>query len=257
MTPSRLRWPRRTVALSAGLATRYGALVLDGLFPATCLLCNAAGAPLCDSCRDDATGRARHACPCCAIPLPVDAHARRCGRCLRRAPAFDRTFAAATYEAPFAQLVRGFKYGAALAYAPLFADLLHARITALDPAIVDDIDLLLPVPLAHERMASRGFNQSIEIARLLARRIGKPLDTRSVLRIHDTSPQAALPFEARRRNIRGAFCVVDARRADLTGRRVAVVDDVMTTGATLDELARTLKRAGVTSVSNCVVARTP
>jgi ComF family protein len=177
-----------------------------------------------------------------------------CGRCLRRPPAFDKTIAAALYEAPFDQLVRGLKYGATLAYAPLFARLLHGRATH---AVLADIDVVLPVPLSRARMATRGFNQAIEIARPFAEKLGRPLDTESVLRITDTAPQASLPFDARRRNVRGAFAVIDARRERIIGRRVGVVDDVMTTGATLEELAKTLKRAGAVAVVNLVVARTP
>ena len=244
-----MRWtdPRST----AGVVARC---VLDRLFPASCVLCGAPGRPLCGPCRDDAVRPLRHGCFRCAVPLPEPSVA--CGRCLRRAPAYDRTFAAATYEAPFDQLIRAFKYGATLAHAPLFADLLLARI-ASDARAIDAFELIVPVPLSRERLASRGFNQSLEIARILTARLGKPLDGRSVLRVHDTQPQASLPFAARRRNMRGAFHVIDARRPALAGRDIAVVDDVMTTGATLDELARTLKRAGARSVTNLVVARTP
>ncbi len=172
---------------------------------------------------------------------------------MKRAPAFDASVAAAAYEAPFDVLVRGLKYGARLAYAPLLASLLHERMAA-HPM---DIDVLIPVPLSRDRMATRGFNQSTEIARPLARRIEKRLDTTSVLRTRDTPPQTALPFDARRKNIRGAFAVIDSRRSLLEGLTVGVVDDVMTTGSTLDEMAATLKRAGVARVVNLVVARTP
>ena len=234
---------------------------LDWLFPAACVLCTAPGTALCDACRRDVTAGLEHGCHRCAIPLPGYGHEidsrRSCGRCLRRPPAYDRTLAAARYEAPFDQLIRGLKYGATLAYGPLLADLIHARIVAARAAGWTDIDLVVPVPLSRERMAMRGFNQSIEIARIVARHIGRPLDTASVLRIHDTLPQASLPIGARRRNVRGAFFVIDARRSAIDGLRVGVVDDVMTTGATLDELARTLKRAGAATVCNLVAARTP
>jgi ComF family protein len=209
---------------------------------------------LCAACESDARIDPSAACARCAIPLPRDVQVKLCGRCLRRPPAFDRTIAAALYDAPFDQLVRGLKYGATLAYAPLFARLLHNRI---DDAVLADIDVVLPVPLSRARMATRGFNQAIEIARPLARQLGKPLDTESVLRIVDTAPQASLPFDARRRNLRGAFAVIDARRERIIGRRIGIVDDVMTTGATLEELAKTLKRAGAVTVVNLVVARTP
>ena len=244
-----------SLLMARRFAGRAGSAALDYLFPHACVLCNARGAPLCAACRTDATARVECGCPRCAIPLRPQPRMPLCGRCLRRLPAFDRTLAAAVYEAPFTHLIRGLKYGATLAYAPLLADLLHARVAAAHEPI--DFDLILPVPLSRQRMALRGFNQSIEIGRILAKRLGKPLEVESVLRIHDTSPQASLPFDARRRNIRGAFTVIDERKKALAGSHVAIVDDVMTTGATLDELARTLKRAGVATVTSLVVARTP
>jgi ComF family protein len=247
----RIVMPRPNLNPLRRLVGRSASTTLDWLCPPACVLCDTPGAMLCDACRTDATAGVDPACPRCAIPLPRAASL--CGRCLKRSPAFDRTWAAALYTAPFTQLVRGLKYGATLAYAPLLADLLLARATAAD----EDFDRILPVPLSRERMGERGFNQSIEIARVLAQRLDLPLDTRSVLRILDTSPQASLALAARRRNLRGAFSVVDGSRQDLVGSHVAIVDDVMTTGATLDELARTLKRAGVARVTNLVVARTP
>ena len=250
--PRRVKF-RPTLHLLHRLVGRSASASLDWLCPPACVLCDAPGAMLCEACRSDATAGVDPACARCAIPLSRGPSL--CGRCLKRSPAFDRTRAAALYTAPFTQLVRGLKYGATLAYAPLLADLLHARVRSADGA--DDFDCVLPVPLSRARMAERGFNQSIEIARVLARRLDVPLDTRSVLRILDTSPQASLAFVARRRNLRGAFSVVDGCRQDLVGSHVAIVDDVMTTGATLDELARTLKRAGVARVTNLVVARTP
>lgn len=226
---------------------------LDWLFPQRCVLCDRDGDALCAPCRADAVAALVHACPCCAIPLPAGQGSALCGRCLKRRPSFDASIAGATYEPPFDALVRDLKYRANLAFAPVLAALVAARATAA----TDAVSRLIPVPLARARMAMRGFNQSIEIARALSRRLSLPVDLDSVIRIHDTTAQAALPFEARRRNIRGAFAVVDAHRLGLAGATVAVVDDVMTTGSTLDEMATTLKRAGVARVINLVAARTP
>lgn len=243
------------------LVTHGWQAALEWLFPATCALCSAPGNALCVACRRDVAVGLEHACHRCAIPLPArvhePGHVRLCGRCLRRMPAYDRTLAAARYEAPFDQLIRGLKYGATLAYVPLLADLIEARTVAARATGWPGVDVLVPVPLSRERMATRGFNQSIEIAKVVARRIGVPLDASGVLRIHDTLPQASLPLDARRRNVRGAFAVIDAQRSRLRDLHVGVVDDVMTTGATLDELARTLKRAGAKTVCNLVAARTP
>jgi ComF family protein len=226
-----------------------GARLADAVYPPHCALCSAGGTRLCDACRDDAA-LPPMACPVCAIPL-ARAEQTRCGRCLARAPRYDATFAATLYAAPFDQLLRRLKYGAALAYAPLFADLLAARCAGLD------LDALVPLPLARERLAARGFNQAVEIARPLARRLGIPLVTDAALRIVDTAPQAGLRLDARRRNVRGAFCVIESAVPRLAGRAIGVVDDIMTTGATLDEFARTLRRARVARIVNLVVARTP
>ena len=244
-----------TIAHGMGQAMAHA---LDSLFPCVCVLCDAPGQTLCKACRHEATRGIGigAACPRCAIPLSDGSHL--CGRCLKRPPAFDASVAAAVYQGPFDVLVRSLKYSAHLAYAPLLAALLHERIECCtDSTSPRAFDLLIPVPLSRDRMASRGFNQSIEIARPLAKRMKVPLDTTSVLRIRDTPPQAALPFDARRKNIRGAFAVIDSRRSMLEGLSVGIVDDVMTTGSTLDELAATLKRAGVARVVNLVVARTP
>lgn len=240
----------------AALRRRYSrcsASALDAILGRACVLCDEPGPDLCDACVEDSLGPATVACPCCAIPLAGGDASHPCGRCVTRPPAFDASLAAALYEAPLDALVRGLKYGARFAYVRPLAHLLHRRFQDRPPAL----DVLLPVPLSRDRMASRGFNQSIEIARALARLLKIRLDTASVLRILDTPPQAALPFEARRKNIRGAFAVIDSRRSLLDGLTVGVVDDVMTTGSTLDEMAATLKRAGAARVVNLVVARTP
>jgi ComF family protein len=111
----------------------------------------------------------------------------------------------------------------------------------------------VPVPLAFERHAERGFNQALEIARRLARALTVPLDADALLRVRHAAPQHLLALAERRRNVRGAFTV----RADVRGRHMLVVDDVMTSGATLEEIASVLKKAGAARVTNLVVARTP
>ncbi|MCA1978111.1 MAG: ComF family protein, partial [Thiobacillus sp.] len=130
--------------------------------------------------------------------------------------------------------------------APLLADCL-ANAVAQAPRP----DVLVPMPLHPARIRERGFNHAAEIARGVAHRLGCPLDLQACTRVRDTPPQMALKYEARRRNVRGAF----ACRAEVGGRHIALVDDVMTTGTSLDELATTLKRAGAREVSCWVVAR--
>ncbi len=177
-------------------------------------------------------------CPCCALPSPA---AAVCGSCLNRPPHFDATLALWRYEFPCDGLVQALKYRARLALAGFFARNLATR-------PIPEVDLIVPMPLHPARLAERGFNQALEIARHL----GRPIAPRGVLRVKDTLPQTELPYEERAKNVRGAFLC----RLDLSGASVAVLDDVMTTGATLNELARALKRAGATRVENFVIART-
>ena len=208
-----------------------------------CLLCGAEGAPelLCPACIADLPALAE-SCPRCALPSPA---AALCGSCLKLPPHFDATLALWRYEFPCDGLVQALKYRARLALAGFFA-----RSHASRP--MPEVDLIVPMPLHPKRLAERGFNQALEIARGLARHLGRPIEPRGVLRVKDTLPQTVLPYEERAKNVRGAFLC----RLDLSGASVAVLDDVMTTGATLNELARALKRAGATRVENLVIART-
>jgi ComF family protein len=145
-------------------------------------------------------------------------------------------------------LIHALKYGGQLALAELFAHKLHQR---LGKAI--DVDLIIPLPLHPARLAERGFNQAAEIAKSLSRLTGIAMDAQVARRVRNTAPQTALPWPERAANMRQAF----ACEPGVSGLSLAVVDDVMTTGATLNEFARTLKRSGAARVENWVVARTP
>lgn len=212
-----------------------------------CLLCgDTTRTSLCQGCAAQIRRLPQPACPICALPLPSVSAPVICGRCLGSPPHFDATFAACVYEFPLDRLIQMLKFSHRLAAAPFLA----SRLVGAGPPAGD---CLIPVPLSQARLRSRGFNQAVEIARPAARVLGLPLLLDDCLRVRDTVPQSDLPWQARRKNIRHAF---ECRR-DLSGRSVIVVDDVMTTGATLDEFAATLKRAGAARVSNWVVARTP
>ncbi len=224
---------------------KLGANLAAALLPQDCYVCGSGGAGslLCPGCKAGLPHLAGPHCPVCAVPT---VGGTLCGACLKTPPHYDATVALYAYAFPVDRLVQGLKYRARLPLAGHFAQALAAR---RGPSVVDCI---LPLPLHPRRLAERGFNQAQEIARPLARRLGLPLLTFACERRLDTAPQASLPWEERRRNVRGAFeC-----RLDLSGRSVAVVDDVMTTGATLNELARTLKKHGAARVINWVVART-
>ncbi|HEX5394361.1 MAG TPA: ComF family protein [Rhodocyclaceae bacterium] len=219
---------------------KYLAVVLPSQ---DCLLC---GAPsghrlLCGACEDDLP-LLSDACPVCAQTSP---EGTICGRCLAHPPHFDQTFARWIYAFPVDRLVQALKYGHQLAVGRFLGDALLSLPPPQRP------DLLLPVPLSAGHLKARGFNQAVEIARSVSRALDIPLAVDVCVRSLETAPQAGLPWKARQKNIRGAFeC-----RVDLTGKHVAVIDDVMTTGATLNELARTLKKHGAASVTNWVCAR--
>jgi ComF family protein len=211
------------------------------VFGGSCFLCRGAARELlCAASDADLPRLARPVCPRCALESP---RGELCGRCLTQAPAYDATQAALAYEFPADALVQALKFRGELALAPLLAALLTPRLRA------ERVDLMVPVPLSRERLRRRGYNQALEIARHLPR---ARLELTLCERTRDAPPQMELPYDARQRNVRGAFRCT----RPLQGASVAIVDDVMTTGATLDELARTLKGAGAERVVNWVVART-
>jgi ComF family protein len=211
-----------------------------------CLLCQAASGDrlLCAACERELPTNAS-ACPRCALAGSVDVE---CGACLADPPHYDASCAAFVYAYPVDGLIQTLKYGGQLALAGLFAEKLRERIV-----LTTGVDLILPLPLHPARLAERGFNQAAEIGKALSRLTGISMETQLARRVRDTAPQTELPWRARAANMRHAF----ACEQDLSGLSIAVVDDVMTTGATLDEFARTLKRAGAARVQNWVVARTP
>jgi ComF family protein len=219
---------------------------LLGSLPGQCSICRDWGrGALCAACRRRfAAPQPR--CERCAIAVP--AGQPMCGGCLREPPPFERTIAALDYAAPWSALIARFKFHGAVELAPLFASLLREAVHKQAPP-----DLLLPAPLSEARLRERGFNQSWEIAR----RLGPRADARLLLRIRDTPHQLDLPLERRASNVRAAFAVDPLRRAEIAGRSVVLVDDVMTTGATAAEMARTLLQAGASSVRLWVLARTP
>ncbi|MES2932586.1 MAG: ComF family protein [Pseudomonadota bacterium] len=233
--------------------------------PCPCALCGI-GAPevMCKDCRRDFFGAQSRRCSQCATRLPetgnLDPHiakpGARCGDCLHAPPAFDATLVAADYCAPVDQLVLGLKFGGRLALAPFFSTMLRDTILQSQSSLALPT-LLAPVPLGRLRLAERGFNQALEIAKPLARALGVPLCPTLALRVRDTGAQALLHPDERRSNIRDGFTVTPQWLDQVKGQHIGIVDDVITTGETLNELAATLKRFGAARVTNFVFARTP
>jgi ComF family protein len=218
------------------------------LLPQRCALCSghAGVAVLCEPCRL-ALPALPPACPVCAQP---SAGRVACDRCLRARPRFAATIAAHAYAFPLDYLVQGLKYEHRLELAVPLGEALASALRGASGAC-GGVEALVPMPLSRARQRERGFNQAIEIARVVARRTGVPL-ARLLARTAHAPPQASLPWRERARNVRGAF----ACAARLDGRHVAILDDVMTTGATLDAAAAALLAAGAARVDAWVVART-
>ncbi len=220
----------------------------------SCLLCDerCEGQPLCSPCEADLPwldGR----CTVCAVPLP--SRGLVCGECLKRPPSYDHVEVPWRFAFPVDALITRFKHQARWPYGRLLGERLAHH---LEHAFAEGLprpDLLLPVPLARRRLRQRGFNQAQMLADWLSRPLGIATDARVLERVLDTPAQQQLDAATRRRNLRQAFAISTA--ADVKGRHLALVDDVLTTGATAEALARLLKRAGAERVDVYCLARTP
>lgn len=210
-------------------------------------------------------GQMQARCISCALTLPADLSggrgppSLRCAACVRQPPPLDTCFAAMPYAYPWSELVARYKFGGDPAWAGVFAGLLldvpgvRARLLSLQAG-----DWLIPLPLSAQRLQSRGFNQAWELVKALARQSGTAAaaDAGLLLRIRDTAPQARLGRAARLRNLKGAFAADPLRVGEIRGRSVLLVDDVMTSGASLFTAAEALREAGASAVSAVVFART-
>lgn len=225
----------------------YCAEIAQHVLPGVCLLCGARAerSNLCTPCRADLPHLPPGRCPRCAAPGTADA---LCGACLRRPPLSDRVIAACAYTYPLDRMIRSFKYAGNLAVGRLLADLIVAEARS-EPLP----DLIVPMPLSRERLRERGFNQALEIARMVVAELGVPLASEACIRVRHAPPQSGLDWDARAKNIAGAFACAQ----DMAGLSVAVVDDVVTTGATLNEIARVLRACGAARVAGWIAARTP
>jgi ComF family protein len=213
--------------------------------PQACVLCGARarGTLVCPDCAADLPRLPAARCPQCALPSPGNL---LCGACLKKPPQFEHCEAVYRYGFPLDVLIQHCKYGGAQELTDLFAEALAQRLADLPRP-----DLIVPMPLHTTRLRERGFNQALEIARRLAQRLDLPT-RHACRRVRDTPPQAGLDLKARKRNLRGAFACDE----DLTGKRIALLDDVMTSGSSLNELAKAARRAGAVEISAWVVART-
>ena len=223
--------------------------LIHKLFPATCILCLDPGQPpFLDLCRECEADLPRHGAGCAACAMPGAASGQLCARCRERRPAFERVFAPYRYDFPLAELIHRFKYGGQVAIGRILGTLLARRLAERGHP---SVDALVPVPLHHAREARRGYNQAGEIARFAGEILGLPVLDRVALRVRATEEQAGLPAIVRRVNVSGAFEAL----AGCLPPAVAIVDDVLTTGSTADDLAAALLRAGCRRVEAWAVAR--
>jgi len=222
------------------------------IYPSTCLLCGGQGQQgrdICEGCLRELP-RNLSCCPVCALPLPQEyGTSTTCGNCLTHHPGFDLSHAPFLYLPPIGRLIGDLKFNSGLTQARLLARLLG---DFLETAMEGPPELLIPVPLHPSRLRERGYNQSLELARPLSRQFGIPLQYNLCTRIRATPHQLSLKKQDRARNVRGGFRV----SGKLNAAHVALIDDVITTGATVSELARQLKKNGVERVDVWAVART-
>lgn len=225
--------------------------VIDGLrflLAARCRLCGTvAPGGLCRDC-SEALPWNRMACRACAQPMPVPQSL--CARCQRRPPRFDGAAACLRLEPPVQQWIHGLKSRARLDAAALLARLMAERA----PPFLRNDSLLLPVPLHPHRLRRRGYNQSLELARRLARHTGLRVDAFAIEQRRPTRDLTQLSRAARRREVRGAFA---ARAERVAGQALVLVDDVLTTGATAEAIAHACRQAGAASLHVWAAARTP
>lgn len=220
-----------------------------------CLLCSEpadASTPICTACETELPWLGDQ-CQTCALPLP--ASGLTCGQCLQQPPAFERVAAPWRYSFPVDTLITRFKHNAKWPFGRLLGELLAQFLQHRFEEDLERPDALVPVPLAAKRLRQRGFNQAAMLARWLSEGLNIPCDETLLRRIQDTSAQQELKAQARKRNLRNAFAL--APGATIAGRHLALIDDVLTTGATAQTLARLLMDAGAARVDVYCLARTP
>ena len=220
--------------------------ILDWIFPPSCAGCEKPGTLLCQTCRSELPPVGDHYCPKCGKPLKKGHRCRLCGSSDFR---FLSCRAPYLYDGPAAAMIKKLKYNGCLGLVPILADLL----ADFWPRLGWDADLIIPVPLSRQREAARGFNQSEMIGRAFSKRTGIPILPGALMKIRHTSTQVGLNKDQRRENLSGAFA---AEPDFVRGKRILLLDDVMTTGSTFAECASVLLDAGADSVRCLSVATT-
>lgn len=216
--------------------------------PQACCLCGqtSGSQALCANCQKDLP-RIQNACQQCGLPLAQLSSPSVCGHCLKQPPYFDRVIASFAYASPISQLVSKLKFRGQIQLARLLGELLRDTIQSSDP----QAQAILPVPLHPRRLRQRGFNQALEIARPLSKALGIPILPHCITRLRNTLPQSEQKASERVRNVRNAFQL----KALPSYRSIAIIDDVMTSGHTVNEIAKLLRQAGMERIEVWCVAR--
>jgi ComF family protein len=218
------------------------------LLPGCCLLCGGRTGTSRDLCHDCVQDLPSAAVTCQSCGVPLTGLGGICGVCQKDPPHYDKVVSPLLYASPVDRMIQRFKYHNGLHYGRVLSGLLYDAVVAEQRSLPA---LVLPVPLHNSRLRERGYNQALELARPLARRLSVALDRRSIRRIRKTEPQQSLNAQQRKKNLQGAFVLDD----DFKARHVAIVDDVMTTGQTANILAKLLKARGAQTVEVWVAAR--
>ncbi len=239
------------------ISSIFSSVFFASLLRENCFLCTSNQTKkhgLCQACLNDLPWFPANSCPQCGL----SANGQICGSCISSPPDFDATHTVFLYAYPIDAMIQRYKYGETLSLSHHFGQLIGEKISLSNH--LHAIDLIIAMPMHPTRLKQRGFNQALEIAKVLNKLLYKnelkKLDYKSVIRQTLTPPQASLPLKERVNNIKGAFKVNKKSLSQFHGKRIAIVDDVMTTGASLNELAKTLKQAGATHVECWVIART-
>lgn len=230
--------------------------ILGILYPRRCVLCQSLCAPeevhdidLCNACQSDLPV-IENACFQCGIPLHNTQHQQRCGQCLQKTPAYDHVISVYHYQNPLVWLIQQMKFKKKSGIANLLGHVMSIQLKQLNPPIPEAI---IPVPLHYKRQLERHFNQSEEIARVVAKKLICSLDTQYLERHLPSKQQSGLDAKQRKKNVKGVFRIKNIKQNNYN--HVALVDDVMSTGSTVNEIARTLKKDGIKTVDVWVLAR--
>lgn len=230
---------------------RWWRKIETALWPGVCVLCLSASGrtrDLCSACERDFVGNPVR-CRVCSLPLFRTSSDPVCGGCLRTRSLVDSSFVPFKYEYPLNRLVQRLKYGKDLSIARVLGEVFADHYQAIEQ--VKPPAAIVPVPLGARRYRERGFNQAHELAREVARHCGIAIRGDLVERVRETQEQAGLARRQRKRNVRGAFRI----RSPLDSSHIAIFDDVVTTGSTVNELARVLRRAGAKRIEVWAIAR--